>query len=213
MSELSYPQDAAKDPVTGAEVPAGPAADDVAADAADSGSEDGEADAAADEGASGNAGAGAGLTSKQKKKKKSKAAQKLKKKLGLGSSNNGEESSGAGGSASNQVTPEMLSQVQSAVSQAHGEQAADKVNVKNLQEVLKLMNLERNATLQGQKTRGISASLNQIKDHKFWKTQPVMKAGKCMHGIAVASCQTLIILRCPLLAFILRRERSSDSCG
>lgn len=106
---------------------------------------------------------GGTLTSKQRKKKKSKAAQKLKKKLGMQQQ-----------PAAPQVTDDMLSQVHSAVSKSHGEQAASKVNATNLQEVLRLMNLERDATLEGQKKR-VDATVNQIKDHKFWKTQPVMK--------------------------------------
>ncbi|PWN27198.1 NMT-domain-containing protein [Jaminaea rosea] len=119
---------------------------------------------------------GGTLTSKQRKKKKSKAAQKLKKKLGLNSNSDTAASSSSSSSAANpQVTPDMLSQVHSAVSAEHGSDAASKVNVKNLQEVLRLMTLERNATLEGQKNRGMSASVKQIKDHKFWKTQPVMK--------------------------------------
>lgn len=109
---------------------------------------------------------GGTLTAKQRKKKKSKAAQKLKKKLGLQQGQSSQQP---------QVTEEMLSQVHSAVSQSHGEQAASKVNAKNLEEVLRLMTLEKTATLQGQKDRTESATLNQIKDHKFWKTQPVMK--------------------------------------
>lgn len=129
-------------------------------------------------------------TSKQRKKKKSKTAAKLKKKLGMQSNKDealssivtdaaaaaGPSSGPSASSSGPQVTPDMLAQVHSAVSQSHGEQAASKVNAKNLQEVLKMMTLERNSTLQGQKDRQSTASVKEIKDHKFWKTQPVMKA-------------------------------------
>ncbi|CAO1632707.1 unnamed protein product [Jaminaea pallidilutea] len=120
---------------------------------------------------------GGTLTSKQRKKKKSKAAQKLKKKMGLGGGQDKGSGSSSTADASPQVTPEILSQVHSAVSAEHGANAASKVNAKNLQEVLRLMTLERNATLADQKARGSSATVKEIRDHKFWKTQPVMQGG------------------------------------
>lgn len=126
---------------------------------------------------------GGTLTSKQRKKKKSKAAQKLKKKLGMaGNTEAGaaSSSSSATGASNINVTPEMLSKVQSAVVEEHGKEAASKVNMKNLQEVLRMMTLERDATLEGQKNRGVTASVKEIKDHKFWKTQPVMKSNEAV---------------------------------
>lgn len=122
---------------------------------------------------------GGTLKAKKRRKKKSKAAQNLKKKLGLAS---GADTSAASSSKTfaPQVTPAMLSKVQSAVITEQDKKAASQVNMKNLQEVLRLMTLERDVTLNSQKDRGTSASVKEIKDHKFWKTQPVMKADEAV---------------------------------
>ena len=150
--------------------------------------DDEEEEGDGDEGAEGAEGApdasaqGSSLTAKQRKKKKSKAAAKLRKKLGLAPSNTPELTQGqaiekqiASGSASaeGKISDDVVKQVQKAVQQEHGDQAASRVNRANLAKVMAMMNLERDAMLKGQDAR--AKTHKTIADHKFWKTQPVMK--------------------------------------
>lgn len=123
------------------------------------------------------------LTSKQKKKKKSKAAAKLRKKLGLAPSsssatpNPSAHSDGkllaSGSSREGKISDEVVSQVQQAVSAEHGASAASSVTKANLAKVMAMMNLERDAMLKSQESK--QKAQKEIADHKFWKTQPVMK--------------------------------------
>lgn len=122
-----------------------------------------------------------GLTAKQRKKKKSKAAAKLRKKLGLaGSSSSSDPSSASdgkllasGNSREGKITDDVVSQVQKAVAAEHGTTAANSVTKANLAKVMAMMNLERDAMLKSQESK--QKTQKAIADHKFWKTQPVMK--------------------------------------
>lgn len=121
------------------------------------------------------------LTAKQKKKKKkSKAAAKLRKKLGLSPSPNSSTPSNpddtllaSGNSTQGKISDQVVSQVQAAVSSTHGPTAASSVTKANLAKVMAMMNLERDAMLKSQELK--QKTQKQIADHKFWKTQPVMK--------------------------------------
>ncbi|KAJ9479104.1 Glycylpeptide N-tetradecanoyltransferase [Pseudozyma hubeiensis] len=117
-----------------------------------------------------------GLTAKQRKKKKSKAAAKLRKKLGLGTSST-EPSDGkllaSGSSREGKISDEVVTQVQQAVKAEHGSAAANAVTKANLAKVMAMMNLERDAMLKSQDSK--QKAQKAIADHKFWKTQPVMK--------------------------------------
>lgn len=117
-----------------------------------------------------------GLTAKQRKKKKSKAAAKLRKKLGLGGSPT-DASEGkllaSGSSREGKISDEVVSQVQRAVQAEHGSVAANAVTKANLAKVMAMMNLERDAMLKSQDSK--QKAQKAIADHKFWKTQPVMK--------------------------------------
>ncbi|SNX84374.1 probable Glycylpeptide N-tetradecanoyltransferase [Melanopsichium pennsylvanicum] len=122
-----------------------------------------------------------GLTSKQRKKKKSKAAAKLRKKLGLAPSSSSDPSLSSsdgkllasGNSQSGKITDQVVTQVQQAVAAEHGSTAAASVTKANLAKVMAMMNMERDAMLKSQETK--AKAHKQIADHKFWKTQPVMK--------------------------------------
>lgn len=124
-------------------------------------------------------GAEGGLSAKQRKKKKSKAAAKLRKKLGLGSSSPDPSSSAdgkllaSGSTREGKISDDVVSQVQKAVQQEHGAAAANAVTKANLAKVMAMMNLERDAMLKSQESK--QKSQKAIADHKFWKTQPVMK--------------------------------------
>ncbi len=121
----------------------------------------------------------AGLNAKQRKKKKAKAAAKLRKKLGLGSSSkvpaagSDEKLLASGNSRDGKISDEVVSQVQQAVHQEHGSAAANAVTKANLAKVMAMMNLERDAMLKSQESK--QKTQKAIADHKFWKTQPVMK--------------------------------------
>ncbi len=121
----------------------------------------------------------AGLNAKQRKKKKAKAAAKLRKKLGLGSSSKvpaadpDEKLLASGSSRDGKISDEVVSQVQQAVHQEHGSAAANAVTKANLAKVMAMMNLERDAMLKSQESK--QKTQKAIADHKFWKTQPVMK--------------------------------------
>ncbi|CBQ73040.1 related to NMT1-N-myristoyltransferase [Sporisorium reilianum SRZ2] len=123
-----------------------------------------------------------GLTAKQRRKKKSKAAAKLRKKLGLGaapssSSTAAEASDGkllaSGNARHGKISDQVVSQVQRAVHAEHGAAAANAVTKANLAKVMAMMNLERDAMLKSQDSK--QKAQKAIADHKFWKTQPVMK--------------------------------------
>lgn len=117
---------------------------------------------------------GGTLTSKQKKKKKSKAAAKLRKRLGVGRK---EDSAKKEESA---VSEEVVQHVQQAVRQEHGSAAAERVTKDNLAKVMAMMNLERDAMVKSQDSK--QKSQKAIADHKFWKTQPVVKPGKWLYA-------------------------------
>lgn len=117
---------------------------------------------------------GSSLNAKQKKKKKSKAAAKLKKKLGMGGQEGAASSSS--GKEAHALTDEQVKQLQQAVEKEQGPVAASKVDRQNLQKLMEMMNLERDALLKSQESKQKSAKA--IADHKFWKTQPVTKFGE-----------------------------------
>ncbi|SPO25817.1 probable Glycylpeptide N-tetradecanoyltransferase [Ustilago trichophora] len=118
-----------------------------------------------------------GLTAKQRKKKKSKAAAKLRKKLGLAPSSTTSASEGkllaSGNTQAGKISDDVVSQVQKAVAAEHGTTAANSVTKANLAKVMAMMNLERDAMLKSQESK--QKAQKAIADHKFWKTQPVMK--------------------------------------
>ncbi len=117
---------------------------------------------------------GDGQTAKQRKKKKSKAAAKLRKKLGLSAPTNDDgKLLAAGNSRDGKITDEVVTQVQQAVQAEHGSAAANAVTKANLAKVMAMMNLERDAMLKSQESK--AKAQKAIADHKFWKTQPVMK--------------------------------------
>ncbi|KAN0061814.1 glycylpeptide N-tetradecanoyltransferase [Thecaphora frezii] len=156
--------------------------DDDDGDEAEDEDEDAE-DARADANATAQAGAST-LTAKQRKKKKSKAAAKLRKKLGLASAPQPkaekdaamvEKQIAAASSHEGKISDEVVQQVQRAVQQEHGAEAAAKVNKANLAKVMAMMNLERDVMLKGQDAK--AKTQKALADHKFWKTQPVMKPG------------------------------------
>lgn len=143
----------------------------ASAEEADDGSSDD--DVAAEESSS-----AAGETAKQRKKKKSKAAAKLRKKLGLSPSDPSSTPSdgkllASGNTSSGKISDEVVSSVQAAVAKEHGASAAASVTKANLAKVMAMMNLERDAMLKSQSSK--SKTSKAIADHKFWKTQPVMK--------------------------------------
>ncbi|EPQ28528.1 uncharacterized protein PFL1_03832 [Pseudozyma flocculosa PF-1] len=130
--------------------------------------------------------AGATLTAKQRKKKESKAAAKLRKKLGLTSSATPqtkaekdaamvERQIAAASSQEGNISDEVVQQVQNAVQQEHGAAAAANVNKANLAKVMAMMNFEKDQVLKGQDAK--QKTQKALADHKFWKTQPVMKPG------------------------------------
>ncbi|CDW97683.1 hypothetical protein [Sporisorium scitamineum] len=117
-------------------------------------------------------------SSSTRRKKKSKAAAKLRKKLGLGfSSSSADTTDGkllaSGNSREGKISDEVVSQVQQAVQAEHGSAAANAVNRANLAKVMAMLNLERDAMLKSQDSK--QKAQKTIADHKFWKTQPVMK--------------------------------------
>ena len=120
-------------------------------------------------------------TAKQRRKKKSKAAAKLRKKLGLSSPSTTTETStspslkhlASGTSTGGKISDDVVSQVRTAVAAEHGTAAAQGVNKHNLAKVMAMMNLERDAMLKSQDSK--QKAQKAIADHKFWKTQPVMK--------------------------------------
>ncbi|EST05533.1 Myristoyl-CoA:protein N-myristoyltransferase, N-terminal [Kalmanozyma brasiliensis GHG001] len=118
---------------------------------------------------------GDGQTAKQRKKKKSKAAAKLRKKLGLSNptSDPTEKLLASGNAVSGKISDDVVTQVQQAVAAEHGSSAANAVTKANLAKVMAMMNMERSAMLSSQETKAKASK--QIADHKFWKTQPVMK--------------------------------------
>ncbi|CCF52880.1 hypothetical protein NDA11_006105 [Ustilago hordei] len=133
-----------------------------------------------EDGASTATGGDAAQSAKQRKKKKSKAAAKLRKKLGLSSPSNATSTPSSdgkllasGNSRDGKVSDEVVSQVQRAVTESHGPSAASSVTKSNLAKVMAMMNLERDAMLKSQGSK--QKAQKQIADHKFWKTQPVMK--------------------------------------
>ncbi|TKY85770.1 hypothetical protein EX895_005310 [Sporisorium graminicola] len=138
-------------------------------------------DEEADDAAAASTSTGAdGLTAKQRRKKKSKAAAKLRKKLGLGgtsSSSSADATDGkllaSGNSRDGKISDEVVSQVQQAVQAQHGSAAANAVNKANLAKVMAMMKLERETMLKSQDSK--QKAQKAIADHKFWKTQPVMK--------------------------------------
>lgn len=116
------------------------------------------------------------LNAKQKKKKKSKAAAKLRKRLGLASNEGGASSSSVSGAGAPALTDDQVKQLQQAVEKEQGPVAASKVDRQNLQKLMEMMNLERDALQKSQESKQKNAKA--IADHKFWKTQPVTKFGE-----------------------------------
>lgn len=115
------------------------------------------------------------LTSKQKKKKKSKAAAKLRKKLGLGGTSGegeGQASSSSSGGQS-MLSDEDVKQLQQAIVREQGPQAGALADRATLEKLMKMMNLERSATLKDHEAK--QKQYRTLAEHKFWKTQPVTK--------------------------------------
>lgn len=140
--------------------------------------DDDDEDDGAEQGQAGSA--GDGMNSKQRKKKKSKAAAKLRKKLGLGPSSSAppsEQLDAASASLEKDLPDEVVDSLRSAVASEHGKAAGDKVNRANLAKVLAAMNLERSALLKNQGDKMKGSTQKEIRDHRFWKTQPVTKMG------------------------------------